>query len=388
MRNLIPGVSALALSSFLLTSAEPLHSQRAPVARYAMDVETQTGLGAMGSGMGAGMSMMFGGGADREARRVHLRLGSANGPSKGSPKADHFFIPAAKFGKSVPLTGGGQPGSDMPEGFQRPKGRLLLFWGCGAKAGKGQPIIIDFAKVAAGQMPPGLMSVRVPRDPGPQPSNSRTFGEWPNGKNAKPAGKGSSLIGDHRVAANYAPEIKFTLGQDYMPPISARTTSMPGGATGLTWNSVAGATGYHAWLFGMKMDSQGNMGSDMVMWTSASAREFGNGLWDWLPPSTVQRLIGEKLVMPPGQTACTVPAEVKTHASMLMGSLVAYGPEANFAYPPRPADPKAVWAPEWTARVRFRSMTTWMVGMPGMAGASGQEQGRKCSIAAAAMGAC
>ena len=25
---------------------------------------------------------------------------------------------------------------------------LLLYWGCGAKAGPGQPVVIDFAKVA------------------------------------------------------------------------------------------------------------------------------------------------------------------------------------------------------------------------------------------------
>ena len=25
--------------------------------------------------------------------------------------------------------------------FERPKGRLLLYWGCGAKAGPGQPVV-------------------------------------------------------------------------------------------------------------------------------------------------------------------------------------------------------------------------------------------------------
>jgi hypothetical protein len=63
---------------------------------------------------------------------------------------------------------------------------------------------------------------------------------------------------------------------------------------------------------------------------------------------------------------------------MMMGSLYAYGPEANFAYPPRPADPKVAWKPEWIARVRFRSNTMWMLNGPDMgsmmSGADDEEQ--------------
>ncbi|MGA1808508.1 hypothetical protein VH565_15450, partial [Sphingobium sp. 11R-BB] len=50
--------------------------------------------------------------------------------------------------------------------------------------------------------------------------------------------------------------------------------------------------------------------------------------------------------MPPSQTSCTVPSQVvQSGGEMLMGSLYAYGPEANFAYQPRPADPKIAWKP-------------------------------------------
>ena len=37
-----------------------------------------------------------------------------------------------------------------------PRGRLLLFWGCGERAPAGQPVILDFAKLARGEVPPGL----------------------------------------------------------------------------------------------------------------------------------------------------------------------------------------------------------------------------------------
>lgn len=338
-----------------------------PKARYAMDVGTETGLAAMGGGMGGAAAMMFGGGGNKEARELHLRLGSMLAPDKAGPKADHFFLPAAKLGKSIPLlTPDTAPtGEGIPPDFQRPRGRLLLYWGCGAKAGKGQPVIIDFAKIGSGQLPPNLYSARIPTDRGPTAANSKTYGEWPNKKSGKPPASNSSLLGDHRIAANYAPEVKFALTQDYMAGLTASTVALPSGATGLSWNAVAGATGYHAWVMGAKMDGGGSAPKDMVWWSSASAREFGGGLWDWIAPDVVQRLIGEKVVMPPSQTSCTVPAEVKAAApDFMMGNLYAYGPEANFTYPPRPANPATLWNPDWTARVRFRSHTMWMMGGP------------------------
>ena len=68
--------------------------------------------------------------------------------------------------------------------------------------------------------------------------------------------------------------------------------------------------------------------------------------------------------MPPSQTSCTVPAEIKRMGGdMTMTSLYAYGPERNFAFPPRPANARAGWTPDWIARARFRSMTMAMLGM-------------------------
>jgi hypothetical protein len=56
--------------------------------------------------------------------------------------------------------------------------------------------------------------------------------------------------------------------------------------------------------------------------------------------------------------------------------LTAFGPEESFAYPPRPADPRAAWNLEWTARIRHRSTTSWME-MQGMSmgGMQGSEDG-------------
>lgn len=375
-----------------------------PVARYAMDVGTTTGLAAMGSGMGAGLGMAFGGGANREARQLELRLGSSRTPAGGAPTADHFFLPPARLGKSLPLLSPekivDEPDTEsrerVPQQFQRPKGRMLIFWGCGDHAPKGQPVIIDFSKIAAGQMPPNLFSVRVPIDRGVTRLNSTTFGEWPNRASSKQPPKDSTLIGAHRIASNYAPEISFTLAQDYMAGLFVRNAAAASGGIGLTWNSVPTATGYYAWTFGATME--GNQAKDLVWWSSSSAREFGGGLWDWLPPATVSRLVGEGVVLSPATTQCTIPAEVKAASpGFMMGNMVAYGPEANFAYPPRPA--AGPWRPEWTARVRFRSNSTFFIGGPGgmgSMGAGGGEEGapaakpKKCrgGLFGAALGVC
>ena len=118
------------------------------------------------------------------------------------------------------------------------------------------------------------------------------------------------------------------------------------------------------------MGSAGDGKDDMVWWASSATRQFGGDLWSWLSPGTVNRLIGQKVVMPPSQTSCAIPAEVKKAAGqMMMGFLYAYGPEANFAFPERPRDPKIAWRPKWTAKVRYRALGNFMAGMPDMADA-------------------
>lgn len=351
---------AAGIAALVLHQGGEAQSSTAPKARYVMDVSTDGGM------MGNPMAAMMGRGGGSTRHSVRLRLGSTLAPSGGAPVADHFMPPAANLGASVRLASPERStGEDTPGEFRRPKGRLLIFWGCGAQSGPGQPVVIDFAKVAAGQLPPGLFSASVPTERGPEPGNSRTYGDWPNAKDRKSADRAGSIIGDHRIAGNYSPEIKFTLAQDFMPALSARSTPLPGGATTISWGPITGATGYYAWAMGGKSMGQDN--ADMVWWTSASAKEFGGGLSDWLSPATVSRLIGQKIVMPPSQTSCAIPAQVKeASGGMLMSFLYAYGPEQNFAYPPRPADPRAAWHPEWTAKVRYRSMTMLMPGMPGM----------------------
>lgn len=364
-------LAVLAVSTFVIGTAIAQRGPTSgPVARYDIRAGTVTGFAAMGAGggMGAAMGMMFGGGQGKAQHELLLRLGSSRAPT-GAPKADHFMPAGAKLGKSVALVTPVEerevrdqlPGER--EG-RRPTGRILIFWGCGANAPKGQPVVIDLAKVAAGQMPPGLWSTTVIRDFGPTKANSKTFGRWPaeDGKFARPD---SALPGAHRVVGNYSPEIAFTLTKDFMAPLRVSNAEQPGGASLASWNAIPEATGYILTLFGGKRGPGEEMG-DVVMWTSSAGRQFGGGLSDWITAAQAAQLVREKTLLAPTATTCMIPAEVRRASpDFRMGMMTAFGPQEDFSYPPRPADPKAAWNLEWTVRVRHRSTTGWM-DMPGM----------------------
>ncbi|MCW1381759.1 hypothetical protein OLX02_02875 [Novosphingobium sp. KCTC 2891] len=374
--------AAAAMGVIAVGGAVVAQKTTGPVARYEMRAGTTSGMGAMGAGgrggMRGAMGMAFGGGNSAN-HELWLDLGSSRAASEGTPRADHFMPAGAKLGPSVALKTPqivSRPEQPGERDFQRPKGRMLIFWGCGEHAPAGQPIVIDFARIAAGQMPPGLWSTSVPMDRYVSPANSRTYGHWPSddGKFVKPD---SSLIGAHRVAGNYSPSMSFTLTRDFMGALRAGSTANPSGSVLLRWNALPDATGYHASLIGGKQGKTGGGEmTDVVWWSSSATREFGGGLADWLSPATVARLVANRTVLSPQTTTCTVPVEVKQAApDFLMTSLYAYGPEESFAYPPKPADPKAVWNIEWSARIRHRSMTAFLAGMPGMEDMGAADEG-------------
>jgi hypothetical protein len=366
-------IAVTALGGALVAGPAFTQTAGTTVARYTMDAGTISGMGALGrggGGVGAAMAMMRDGGASARAHELVLRLGTTRAPADG-PRAEHALPRTARFGPLLPLRTP-PPGRAAPETYtppEMPRGRLLLFWGCGEKAGPGQPVVIDFARMARGQVPPNLYArpLAVSEEWRITQANSRAYGEWPHGEDRQQVPSNATLLGAHKVTGNYTPEIAFTLDQDFMAPIALTSRAQPSGAYALSWNVVPAATGYYAWAFSAKGERGGSQAGgtgDIVWWTSSAGQAFGGPLWDWLSPAAVRQLIAAKTVMPPSQTNCTVPAEVKrAGGEMVMASLYAYGPERNFAYPPRPANARAGWQPDWIARARFRSMTMAMLGM-------------------------
>ena len=80
------------------------------------------------------------------------------------PPPNHLIPPGLQMGPSLPLVTppAAKPVKEtygMPPGYEKPKGRMLIYWGCGEHVGAGQPTVIDFAKLAAGQVPPGMAAM-------------------------------------------------------------------------------------------------------------------------------------------------------------------------------------------------------------------------------------
>jgi hypothetical protein len=375
MRLSVPGLILLGSmgGAAALLSATALSQSAAPgPVRYAMDAATMSGMGAMMGGGGGGLGAMMGmmrGGPPQAAKTLTLHHGA--GTTAPKPEAVHAMPKAAGLGASVKLLPPPRGEIGGQSSFERPTGRLLLFWGCGERAPKGQPVVIDFAKIAAGQMPPGLMmqGVDLPEDWQVTVGNSRTYTNWPNSSDNKSVPANGSLLGAHKITANYSKEIAFTLAEDFMPALQASTSDTAAGGSKLAWTGLQKATGYYAWAIGAKDTGRGGAPAEMVWWASSKQQAFGGPLWDWISPAGVRKLIAAGTVMPPEQRDCIVPAEViKASGEALMVNLQAYGPQADFAYPPRPADTKKPWNPEWIARVRFRSSTMLIPGMEGMGG--------------------
>jgi hypothetical protein len=364
------GTVALGASTAALMGAAPAAKKAGgapppPIANYWMDVATQSG---MGMGMCGGaqpsmsqiMGMMNGGGGVMHS--LDLRLASRDKPA-AAPKADHLIPPGLRMGASLPLitpavTKPEPVEHGMPTQFQQPKGRMLIYWGCGEHAGAGQPMVIDYSKMVAGKMPPGMAALANMAKVVSGPNSAPGFGRWPNDKDSREVPAAGSLLGAHKVEANYAPAIAFTLGtgQDFMPGLSLREAgSLPSGASRLAWQPAPTATGYALAMFGSSQSG------DVIMWSSAKSASMAT--LDYLAPAEVKRLIGTGAVLPPTTSECILPAEVAAASPMGMVTMIGYGPEAGFS-----DDPKA---PKWTTKVRFKTTASVMRGMGAMMGGYG-----------------
>jgi hypothetical protein len=94
------------------------------------------------------------------------------------------------------------------------------------------------------------------------------------------------------------------------------------------------------------------------------------GVVDYLPNATVDKWIREKVLLAPTVNSCAIPkgifagkdGDADTVAGGML-QMIAYGPETNLSWPPKPKDPKAAWDPEWNVRVRTKSTAMAMLGM-------------------------
>lgn len=242
--------------------------------------------------------------------------------------------------------------TEPDEPMERPKGKILYYWGCGETVRPGQPRVVDFSKSPPTEWGRFLQG-RATRERGAVARPGHAL--WPNDRDRRGFGRDASLTGDYALSGEGVPaSLRFALGapQSFMPPISLKESGSLAEVLKLSWQSVPHASAYFLNAMG---GGEGNEGVEMVLWSSAEVPEFGMGLIDYATPANVERWLREKVLLAPTVTECAIPRGIFAKQDGPMLRMIAYGPELNLAYPPRPTDVAIPWEPEWAVRVRNKS---------------------------------
>ncbi len=392
---------SLPLAASAALAQQPAVQQvvKPPVAQAWIDIATGAGFGMPAGGAGGAnpMAMMgglFGGGrsagnsfgqtaAVPAGRWVDVTLYTRNNPQLAEAQQAvpaGFLNPALKLQSPRELRGGvpPEPGDERvvePE-FERPKGRMLLYWGCGDTIRTGQPRVVDFATATPADLARFFQSRRATQR-GTHAAPGRP--SWPSRDDTRMVPDGASLAGEHLFTGAGVPEgfrFQIATAQDLMPPIALKQQDQSG-ATRLDWQALPTARAYFISGMGAKAGGKGDNEVEMVLWTSSEQPEVGFGLMDYQTNSAVDRWLKEQVLLAPRTTTCTVPKGVFTGEGAML-RMIAYGSELNLAHPPRPTDPKIAWEPQWAVKLRVKSQTTAMLGMemPAIPAAAEAEPGR------------
>ena len=348
-----------------------------PEAQAWIDVATFSGMGMPLGGMGASPMGALGGllGGSRSAsggnsfgntrsmsagRWVDVTLRSRANPNLDQAQQavpEGFMSPALEL--KTPQNAPPPPARDDEElrrdEPEKPRGRMLLYWGCGSAIRAGQPKVLDMASAGTGDYAKFFVG-RSATQRGAHSAAGRP--QWPNPGDSRMLPANASLLGEHAFSGQAVPNgfrFQIPAAQDLMPPLTLEQADKSG-ATELNWNALATARAYFVAAMGS------NSKEDMVMWTSSELADTGFGLVDYQTNAAVDRWLKERVLLTPKTTSCTVPKGIfGEHGGMLR--LIAYGDELNLAHPPRPKDPKIKWEPVWAVKIRVKSVTNGMLGM-------------------------
>lgn len=313
-------------------------------------------------------------------RHIDIALYTQNKPAGTSAAQEtpqRADLGAAPLHLITPPRESATGGSDEMEYPERPRGRILFYWSCGAQVKAGQPRIIDMAKFSVEDYR-GFMQGRSVPDRGARAEPG--YAIWPNDKENARVARGASVAGEHVVAGDGVPDnLRFTLSrdQDFMPSLRLDSEGKLSESVHVRWQSMASARAYLLTAISASEDKSG--APDLVLWSSSELPDSGQGLMNYAANANVDKWLREKVLLPASQTECDIPVGIfdKREAAILQG--IAYGNEANFSYPPKPANAPPSWSPDWVARVRNKSVAMNMLGenAASMRGHSrGEEGGR------------
>ncbi len=333
------------------------------------------GDGGTGAMAGIGSLLGIGAGSGPSGKRLHLEVNSPR-VLPTDPQATHDIPPVQNMGPSLPLvppegrTYEGRPG-ERPEKFEKPKMRMVIYWGCSENVRPGQPYVVDMEKVSPAEFGKIFQGRHVPGHHRLSPRPGWAYADWPNKKDGKQVPANSSLAGNHFVHGNYLPDMRFSIDPDHdflMPVQFTSKRGNPRESFFFEWKSIPTATGYFATAIGHDEKT-----GTMVIWSSSDVREAGWSLLDYLSNDDVRRLVRDRIVMPSSTNRCVIPRGIFKDTEGAMIQFIAYGDELNIVYPARPKDP--VWAVK--VRRKSTSMLPLMEVADGETAAGSQVQPEK-----------
>lgn len=377
-------VSLMAMVAVVAVTSASSQQAKVPKTQVWIDLATHSFAGMPDMGPMGGLAMgMFGGKRGNNSYGSTRYTGSPgqymdialwNSIKPGVP-VEQAIPSGLKLGKSLTLLPFKEtPTREGEAGETRDfKVRVLIYWGCGSEIRKGQPRVIEMSSQDGKVKASGAMQGRYVPDrtvkvgPG--------YVTWPNEKNRQSVSSDASTIGQHAMTGEGIPEsLKFQLenNQDFMPKINLRSAGNLDSGIVWNWQSINQARGYF-------MQAVGQQGDATVIWSSSETADAGSGVIDYLPPTTVDKWVKERVLLGPEVKSCAMPKGIfetskgrDERGSGGMLRMIAFGPETHFVYPPKPANPKTPWNPEWNVRVRVKSSTIFPVGMD-MSGMDEQE---------------
>ncbi len=366
-------VAAVAAATGNVLAADVVQKVNPPIAQFWMDAATHSmsmpGMEEMEDNPMMGMLGNVFGGAKGGMGSPGKWLDEALFTKKKPAGTDgtHSIPQALRMSPTLPLLPverekptGGKSGEDGPVDLEKPKGRMLFYWGCSETVLPGQPRIIDFAKATMEDYSKFMVGRFAP-DRGAKAIPGRSV--WPNKKDSQRVPRDGSLVGDHALAGDGVPaEWRFAVGNghDFMGKVKMSAAGDVKASIPVSWQGIETARGYFLSAMGGGEGKDG--GADMIIWSSSSQPDPGWGLMDYLSPSKTDQLIKEKVVLPADTRKCDIPKGIFADASGAMVRMIAYGPELNLAHPPRPVDPKEPWNPDWAVRLRLKSSGMTMLG--------------------------
>ncbi|QNN47794.1 hypothetical protein H9L17_06605 [Thermomonas brevis] len=389
-------------------AALPAASQqgKAPPTNLYIDVATHSmagmpDMGGMMGGLGGFMARRMGGGNAGKPTYPTARHAGTTGQFldialhnalKPGAEAQDLIPGGLQLGKSLTLipvepttpAKGDSPPGKVPD----VEVKISEYWGCGESVRPGQPKVatfkikggdraIDPKNPMAGMQGVGIESTgslskglyAPDRDIDLKPG----YVYWPNRDYGKQVPTGARLAGEHRITGDGIPaSMRFAVEDDadFMPKLALRTQGGLDDAIGLDWPAVERARAY--FITGVHMQMLGEHSFAMTVWSSAEAPGAGSELHAYLGGGQIDKWLKQKILLPATATGCTIPKGIFAGASTVQGqqqampgmlAMTAYGPERWITWPPKPADPKQPWNPEWSVRLRAKSSATAMLGV-------------------------